>query len=86
MLGHVTALDDTVGKVVEVYKRHGYWENTILIFSSDNGANTNKGGSNGGLSGHKARASEFLLILYSLKKVTQTQIATTFLPLTKMSL
>ena len=55
MLGHVTALDETVGKVVELYKRHGYWENTILIFSSDNGANTNKGGSNGGLSGHKAR-------------------------------
>ena len=57
MLGHVTALDETVGKVVELYKRHGYWENTILIFSSDNGANTNKGGSNGGLSGHKARDS-----------------------------
>ena len=36
MLGHVTALDDTVGKVVELYKRHGYWENTILVFSSDN--------------------------------------------------
>ena len=55
MMGHVTALDATVGKVVEIFKRYGFWENTILIFTSDNGANLNKGGFNGRLSGHKGK-------------------------------
>lgn len=34
----VLQVDDVVGKVVERLKKMGEWENTILIFSSDNGA------------------------------------------------
>ena len=37
MLAHVSGMDESVGKIIESYKRHGFWDNTILIFSSDNG-------------------------------------------------
>ena len=37
MLAHVSGMDETVGKIVESFKRHDFWDNTILIFSSDNG-------------------------------------------------
>lgn len=37
MLAHVSGMDESVGKIVESYRRHGFWDNTILIFSSDNG-------------------------------------------------
>ena len=29
-----TAMDSMIGDVVELYKQFGYWENTIVIFSS----------------------------------------------------
>ena len=51
-------LDQTVGKVVNSFKRHGFWEDTILIFSSDNGGNINKGASNYPLKGHKGSLNE----------------------------
>ena len=35
----LTALDDTVGNLTEKLKEIGVYENTIIIFSSDNGAN-----------------------------------------------
>ncbi|XP_070551943.1 arylsulfatase J-like isoform X1 [Ptychodera flava] len=38
LLGMVTALDDGIAKVVRALKTNGLWENTLLIFSSDNGA------------------------------------------------
>ncbi|XP_070548879.1 arylsulfatase I-like [Ptychodera flava] len=38
LLGMVTALDDGIAKVVGVLKENRLWENTLLIFSSDNGA------------------------------------------------
>ena len=37
MLAHVSGMDETVGKIIESFKRHDFWDNTILIFSSDNG-------------------------------------------------
>ena len=33
----VNLLDDNVGRVVQMFKDHGLWENTLLILSSDNG-------------------------------------------------
>ena len=33
----VTAIDDGVGKIVEALKEKGLYENSILVFSTDNG-------------------------------------------------
>lgn len=35
--GMVTLLDETIGKLMEMIKHAGMYENTVLIFSSDNG-------------------------------------------------
>ena len=37
-------LDETVGKVTAALKRKRLWENTLFIFSSDNGAATSAEG------------------------------------------
>ena len=29
-----TAMDSMIGDVVELYKQFGYWDNTIVVFSS----------------------------------------------------
>ncbi|XP_070551019.1 arylsulfatase B-like [Ptychodera flava] len=54
-LGMTTAMDDTVAVVVEAFKEHGLWNNTLLIFLSDNGGPTNEGkdGNNWPLRGSK---------------------------------
>ena len=38
MYGMITALDDVVGNVTQKLKDIGIYENTIILFSSDNGA------------------------------------------------
>ncbi|MPC61542.1 Arylsulfatase B [Portunus trituberculatus] len=42
LLGMVTAMDDVVGQVVEALRSTGQHDNTIIIFTSDNGS-PNKG-------------------------------------------
>ena len=37
MHGMITALDDVVGNVTQKLKDVGIYENTIIVFSSDNG-------------------------------------------------
>ena len=44
MYGMITALDDVVGNVTQKLKDIGIYENTIIIFSSDNGAIDGYGG------------------------------------------
>lgn len=34
-LGMVSAMDEAVGRVVDSLKMNGYWENTLLIFTTD---------------------------------------------------
>ena len=42
-------MDDGIGKVVRTLKETGLSKNTLLIFTSDNGGQTNVGANNGGL-------------------------------------
>ena len=51
--GMVKALDDSIGKVIEIYKKKGIFENTIIIFTSDNGGHHSYGGNNFPLKGEK---------------------------------
>ena len=52
----VELMDGGVGKIVQTLKETGQYENTIIIFLSDNGANNN--GSNGKLRGFKSGVYE----------------------------
>lgn len=46
-------LDDGVGRVVQSLKDEGLWENTVTIFTSDNGGQSNVGARNAPLNGGK---------------------------------
>jgi arylsulfatase A-like enzyme len=49
----VEHLDDGIGRVIKALKASGQYENTIIIFSSDNGGHLPSGASNGNLRGGK---------------------------------
>jgi len=51
-LGMVTGVDDTLKQVTEALKAKGMYDNTVIIFTSDNGAEY-QAGSNGNLRGSK---------------------------------
>lgn len=53
----IEILDENIGSVVNTLKRFGLYENTVIIFCSDNGA-PGKMGSNGVLSGFKGSVWE----------------------------
>ncbi|XP_070532639.1 arylsulfatase B-like isoform X2 [Ptychodera flava] len=59
-LGMITAMDDGIAKVVNALRRHGLWDNTLIVFSSDNGAPQGEGsqGSNWPLRGTKGSLFE----------------------------
>jgi len=52
------AVDHSVASIVQAYKDLGIWEDTLLVFSTDNGGNTDTGGSNWPLRGIKATTFE----------------------------
>ena len=54
----VLSMDDGIGRVLQVLKRRKLEESTLVIFTSDNGADPNFGGSNGRLRGKKATLFE----------------------------
>ena len=53
LLGMVTAMDDAVGNITAVLKKKGMFENTLMVFLSDNGAPVANSGSNWPLRGSK---------------------------------
>lgn len=55
--GMVTALDVAVGEVEQMYKDHGLWDSTVLIFTTDNGGPLGSA-NNFPLRGHKATTWE----------------------------
>ena len=57
-LGMVTAMDDAVGVVVRSLKQAGMFDNTIIIFFSDNGGALKFGASNWPLRGQKSTLFE----------------------------
>ncbi len=57
-LGMVTAMDDFVANVTEELKSAKLYDNTVIIFISDNGANDQLAGSNVPLKGRKGQFYE----------------------------
>jgi arylsulfatase A-like enzyme len=55
--GMVSALDDAVARVEAAYVRAGIWNNTLLVFTTDNGGPSGSA-NNFPLRGHKATAWE----------------------------
>jgi len=52
--GMVNALDYAVGEVVELFEAKGMWNNTLLVFTADNGGTQSTGGNNAPFRGQKA--------------------------------
>lgn len=54
----VEAMDAGVGRLMRTLDESGLRDRTLVVFLSDNGADTGHGGSSGVLSGHKAQLAE----------------------------
>jgi arylsulfatase A-like enzyme len=58
LAGAIVSVDDQVGKLIEVLEEKELRENTLIIFSSDNGANESEGGSSTPYTGGKGQGTQ----------------------------
>lgn len=58
LAGAIVSVDDQVGKLLDTLQKHGLRENTLVIFTSDNGANGGEGGSSTPYIGGKGNGTQ----------------------------
>ncbi len=58
LAGAIASVDEQVGKLLRVLESNGLRKNTLIIFSSDNGANGGEGGSSAPYSGGKGKGTQ----------------------------
>jgi len=58
LAGAIVSVDDQVGKLLDVLDRHDLRKNTLIIFSSDNGANSGEGGTSTPYRGGKGQGTQ----------------------------
>ena len=58
LAGAIVSVDDQVGKLLQALEKHKLRRNTLVIFSSDNGANSGEGGSSNPYTGGKGRGTQ----------------------------
>ena len=58
LAGAIVAVDDQVGKLLTILQKHDLRKNTLVIFSSDNGANGGEGGSSTPYTGGKGTGTQ----------------------------
>ena len=58
LAGCIVSVDDQVGKLMNALKKRGLRKNTLVIFSSDNGANGGEGGSSLPYTGGKGQGTQ----------------------------
>jgi arylsulfatase A-like enzyme len=58
LAGAIVSVDDQVGKLIEVLEQHDLREKTLVIFSSDNGANGGEGGTSTPYTGGKGSGTQ----------------------------
>ena len=58
LAGAIVSVDDQVGKLIAVLEKHGLRDNTLIIFSSDNGANGGEGGTSTPYTGGKGEGTQ----------------------------
>lgn len=58
LAGAISSVDEQVGKLLKVLEKNGLRERTLIIFSSDNGANGGEGGSSAPYSGGKGQGTQ----------------------------
>ena len=58
LAGAISSVDDQVGKLLDALESSGLREKTLIVFSSDNGANGGEGGSSAPYSGGKGKGTQ----------------------------
>ncbi|MEM9160758.1 MAG: sulfatase-like hydrolase/transferase [Verrucomicrobiota bacterium] len=52
-LAHLELMDEMIGDIIDVLKKQGQWENTIIYFTADNGGSDQSYANNGPLNAYK---------------------------------